>query len=310
MTLAQDPGLSGHPALRGLPEAIPLSGFSGATVALVPGRSHSFVRKAANLPEANAGLRDQARRQQILAGLLEGCAAVPRVLDMGESDGLFHFDMEFTPSRDAVNFLAHGSFDAVSAFADRVERLMERLALAPPVCTGPAALVPQTALVADKLAQIAARTGGRHAGDLAGLERALDRIGPLMPAPRATAAHGDLPFENILVDRNGGLWLIDTIGSPFDHYWVDWAKLFQDCEGLWHMHRGRPLARGVTWWLRQRFHAAATRMDPVWPARHYLLLGLTFARILPYARTPGDRDFVAGRVRDCGAAALAMIGET
>lgn len=310
MTLANDLGWLVHPALRNLTGVIPLSGFSGATVVLVPAHGYKFVRKAANLPEANDGLRDQALRQRILADLLEDCAAVPRVLDMGESDGLFHFDMEFTPSRDAVNFLANGSFDTVAAFSDRVERLMERLSQAPAVCTGPAPLLPQMALLTDKLAQIVGRTGGHYAEDIAGLEQALARIDQLIPNPRVTATHGDLTFENILVDRNGGLWLIDTIRSPFDHYWVDWAKLFQDCEGLWHMHRGRPLARGVTWWLRQRFHAAATRMDPIWPARHYLLLGLTFARILPYARTPEDRRFVAGRVRDCGVAALAMIGET
>ena len=103
-----------------------------------------------------------------------------------------------------------------------------------------------------------------------------------------TAVHGDLTFENILVGRGGQLWLIDAIDLPFHHYWLDWAKLFQECEGRWHAHRGRPISTSVTWWLRTRWMDAAARLAPEYPSRHYLLLGLTFARILPYALSDFD----------------------
>jgi len=299
---AMDLTVENHPALRMFCEIIPLSGFSGATVALVRDRGQPFVRKAANRLEANGALRDQAVRQQSLATLVDGCAGMPEVLDMGEHDGLFYFDMAFIPSRDAVNFLSNGTFDSVADFADRVERLMSRLAASAPVSEP--ALAPRKILLVEKLRQIADRTGAMHEDVLAPLVEAAARIEVLVADERPTAAHGDLTFENILVDRRGALWLIDTITSPFDHVWIDWSKLFQECEGLWHAHRGRPLARGVTWWLRQRFHAAATALDPAYPARHYILLGLTFARILPYARTDEDRAFVARRVAECGRAAL------
>ncbi|MCW2362155.1 MULTISPECIES: phosphotransferase [unclassified Sphingobium] len=294
--------LDSHPALRMFREVIPLSGFSGATVALVRDGGQPFVRKAANLVDANGSLRDQAVRQQALAGLVEGCAGMPEVLDMGEQDGLFYFDMAFIPSRDAVNFLSNGTFDNVADFADRVERLMSCLAVSVPVSQPP--LAPRKSLLVDKLQQIADKTGAMHEEALAPLVEAARRMDVLVADEKPTAAHGDLTFENILVDRRGALWLIDTITSPFDHVWIDWSKLFQECEGLWHAHRGRPLARGVTWWLRQRFHAAATALDPAYPARHYILLGLTFARILPYAKTDEDRAFVARRVAECGRAAL------
>jgi len=294
-----------HPALRSFREVIPLSGFSGATVALVRDRETPFVRKVSNRAEANAPLRDQAVRQKELAGLVEGCAAMPEVLDMGESEGFFYFDMAFIPSRDAINFLSNGTFDGVAEFAERVERLMERLAASPPV--GEAPLAPRKQLLVEKMAQIAERTGARHEDALAPLLDAVARMDRIVADETPTAVHGDLTFENILVDRRGALWLIDTIPSPFDHYMVDWSKLFQECEGLWHAHRGRPLARGVTWWLRQYFHDAATRLDPAYPTRHYILLGLTFARILPYAKTEEDRAFVSKRVLECGRAALERL---
>jgi hypothetical protein len=100
-----------------------------------------------------------------------------------------------------------------------------------------------------------------------------------------------------LVDRDGELWLIDAIDGPFTHYWLDLAKLFQECEGRWHAHRGRPIAASVIDHLRTRWMAAAERLDPGYRVVHYPLLALTFARILPYARTPEDIRFLEHRVR-------------
>ncbi len=293
---------SRHPALRKYRDTFLLSGFSGATVALVLDQEKPFVRKASNRQEGNVSLKEQALRQQELAKLVAGCASMPEVLDIGECEGLLYFDMPFIPSRDAVNFLSHGTFDSIMEFSDRLERLLERLASAPPVGDHP--LPPSKSLVVDKLEQIRERTSAQFASVLAPLQSAVDLLDDLVPGGHPTAAHGDLTFENILVDRTGGLWLIDTIPSPFDHYWIDWSKIFQECEGLWHAHRGRPLARGVTWWLRERMLGVATRLAPDYVSRHYILLGLTFARILPYAKTDADRAFVAKRVAECGQAAL------
>jgi hypothetical protein len=296
-----------HPALRGFHEVIPLSGFSGATVALVRDRPQPFVRKVSNRIENNAALREQATRQRALAAIVRGCADLPEVLDEGECEGAYYFDMQFIPSRDAINFLSHGSFDNVCEFATRIDLLMQRLANSAPV--GPAPLCPRKSLLDEKLSQIAQRVDARALEALEPLFAAALLLEQLNANETPTAVHGDLTFENILVDRRGQFWLIDTIPSPFDHYWIDWAKLFQECEGLWHAHRGRPLARGVTWWLRQRFHEAATRLDPTYPPRHYILLGLTFARILPYAHNEADRAFVAMRVKECGRAALSFFNQ-
>jgi hypothetical protein len=294
-----------HPALRQFQEVLLLTGFSGATVALVLDEARPFVRKVTNSREASAALKEQALRQQKLSELVAGCASVPEVLDIGEFDGLLYFDMAFIPSRDAVHFLSHGTFDGVSDFANRLERLMERLAGSSPIGTQP--LQPLKGLVADKLMQVRERTSRRCDLALAPLQEAVELLDVLVPGGGTTAAHGDLTFENILVDRSGGLWLIDTIPSPFDHYWIDWSKIFQECEGLWHAHRGRPLARGVTWWLRQRMFDAATRLSPAYASRHYVMLGLTFARILPYAKTESDFAFVEKRVAECGRAALEIL---
>ncbi|MCA1653852.1 MAG: phosphotransferase [Sphingomicrobium sp.] len=294
-----------HPAFASFARVLPLTGFSGAAIALLrDGNGPQFVRKAAATTAANAVLRRQAARQEWLRRALSDCAKVPEVRGEGEVDGLYYFDMEFVPSRDANAFIATAPFDELAGFADQVERLMSRLAESRLDDRGP---TPSLVPIERKLAEIAERTAGRFDDLLAPIRSAVERLGRYAEAPVRTVTHGDLTFENILVSARGELWLIDPIESPIDHYWFDWAKLFQDCEGRWHSHRGKPISLGVSWWLRNRWLAAAARIAPDYPARHYLLLALTFARILPYVRSEADEAFVTARVEAYGEAALQHV---
>ena len=289
-----------NPAFAGFGQVMPLVGFSGAAIALVRAAGGpQFVRKAAMAPANNAALRIQATRQTWLGDQLRGAAEVPEVLGEGEADGLYYFDMAFISSRDANAYLASASFGDVEEFAASVETLMRGLSERALPGASPPTLDP----LRTKLAEIDARTAHGFEALLGPIREALDRLDRFADTSVATVTHGDLTFENILVSAKRKLWLIDPIQSPIDHYWMDWAKLFQDCEGLWHLHRGKPLSVGVTRWLRNRWLQSAGALSPDYPARHYILLALTFARILPYARTADDIAFVTERVRGFGQAA-------
>jgi aminoglycoside phosphotransferase (APT) family kinase protein len=286
-------------AFAGFREVVPLSGFSGAFVALLrDDAGRLFVRKAAETADLNAKLRRQAERQAWLSGVLAGAAEAPAVEREGEADGLYWYDMAFAAGRDATSYLSTTSFEAVEEFAACIRAVVERLA-----ASAPEHPVAQTLseVLAGKLAEIDHRTEGRFAGLLAPLH---EGAGILRAELTPTATHGDLTFENIIVDRHRRLWLLDTIDSPLDHYWMDWSKLFQECEGRWHEHRRRSLSLSVSWGLRQRFFEIARGMDPRYPGLHYLLLGLTFARILPYARSEADIAFVSRRVAAFGERAI------
>jgi len=291
-----------HPAFADFDQVLPLSGFSGAAIALVKrGGSTQTVRKAAGSPDLNQALMKQALRQTWLRDRLDGAALVPEVLCDGEVDGLYFFEMAFVPSRDANAYLTTVPFHELEDFAASIERLMERLStLALPDSHRPPDLAP----LRSKLTEISARTSHRVDDLLQPLELTINRLASFADKNSATVTHGDLTFENILISARHDLWLIDPIESPIDHYWFDWAKLFQDCEGRWHLHRGKRLPLNVVRWLRHRWLDAAVRLSPDYASRHYLLLALTFARILPYARSERDLDFVRERVRAFGQAAL------
>lgn len=279
-----------HPAFAGEREVVPLSGFSGALIALLrDARGRSYVRKAAKTPADSTKLARQADRQTELGALLDGVARMPEVLRTGEADGCYWFDMTFVPGRDGIRYLSDASHIEFDSFTGQIGGIINRFAST----ADQASPIDVRSAIADKLLDIDRKTAGEFRHLLARLNFAASSIPQTLPR---TAAHGDLTLENLIVDRQDKLWLIDTIDSPFDHYWIDLSKLFQDCEGRWFKHRGRALSLGISWELRQRIFRAAQAMDARYPAFHYLLLSLTFARILPYSRTETDRTFVRRRV--------------
>lgn len=279
-----------HPAFAGRRELVPLSGFSGALIALLrDDEGRAFVRKAAETPQHSKRLKRQAERQAMLGALVRGVAHMPEVEREGESEGCYWFDMSFAPGRDAVTYLSEASHDQFDAFTRDICKIVDRLADS--TANGPAFMPGQA--IAAKFAEIDRKTDGQHAPLLGRLIAASSAMNfELQP----TAAHGDLTLENVIVGKDRKLWLIDTIDSPFDHVWIDLSKLFQDVEGRWFLHRGRTLSLGLSWELRQRLLRHASVMDSRYPAWHHLLLALTFARILPYARDDHDRTFIQGRV--------------
>lgn len=292
---AQRETLAAHPGFSSFQQVIPLAGFSGAAIALLrnPGGAQ-FVRKAAMTSEGNGALHAQASRQRWLRSRLAGAAEVPEIFDEDEVEGLYYFDMEFVPSRDANAFLATASLSDVQNFAASVEHLIRQLS----ECPSPTESAPTIQPLILKIAEIDTRTAGCFAALLEPLRDMIVASDFSTGTAHATVCHGDLTFENILVGAKHRLWLIDPIQSPLNHYWFDWSKLFQECEGHWYLHRRKPISTGVVHWLRNRWHRTAVELAPGYASWHYLLLALTFARILPYARTEADIGFVVGRVRE------------
>ena len=304
MTALPSNALENHPAFAFRKGVLPLTGFSGAAIALLrtPGGSQ-FVRKAAGVPADNYMMREQAARLSWLRNSLMGVAEVPEVLKEGEIEGLYYFDMEFVLSGDVNIFLRSAPFDEIKLFASRVEDLMVHMSSLDDKDATP----PSSKAFIDKLDQIESRTSGRFSNILMPIRDGFIQTEKILGSTQATIAHGDLTFENILVGAERRIWLIDSIQPPIDHYWMDWSKLFQECEGRWYRHRGKHLSAGITHWLRNRWLKTATEISPDYLALHHLLLALTFARILPYAKSENDTRFVAERVNAFGSAALRSL---
>jgi len=280
-----------HPAFRHCGDFVLLSGFSGALIGLLlPHGGIRRVRKASATPEDSAKLRGQAKRQRQMSKLLAGVAAVPEILNEGSAEGCYWFDMEYVVGTDAVRYLELGSSERVEKLFGQIAAILDAHA---GVSLHAAPVIHLAEIVAGKLDEIDSRTGAMHR---AATDLIRARLSDVSVDLTPNFAHGDLTLENILVDRRQRLWLIDTIDSPCDHYWIDLAKLFQDIEGRWFQRCGRSLSLGVTWTLRKRLMRHAVALDQRYERAHPTLLALTFARILPYCQTEADRDFVLGKL--------------
>ncbi|MBI2596900.1 hypothetical protein HYW41_01975 [Candidatus Daviesbacteria bacterium] len=100
-----------------------------------------------------------------------------------------------------------------------------------------------------------------------------------------TLCHGDLSFENIIVDKKDNIWLIDCIGTFYPHYWTDLSKLFQDIEGEWYSlkHKVKPdrfKNKQLTNYLKKRIN----EFDKDYIKSHNFFMAMIFLRILPYLK--------------------------
>ncbi len=270
-----------------------LSGLSGARVLLMTTDDrHWFVRKIASDAAGSARLRGQMTKQIALAATTD-VVATPRVLEHGEIDGRFYFDMEFVRGTDGVSYLRRATYAQVEALSDRFCRYLETVAAQAPDHASSGSLFEA---LFGKLCEVQQRTSLIDDATLAALFMSLERLRARTAGLATTRCHGDLTLENIVVDDRGQVWLLDLLDAPFEHYWQDLAKLHQDLAGGWYLRSHPPIARYVLDYVSRRLLAAATQLDPSYVEIHPVLLACTFVRILPYVRTPEEQQFVKQRI--------------
>ena len=283
--------MSGDPLVAKARHHRRLSGLSQAVVYLLTEDGTTwFVRKGAVDADSSARLRRQMGKQISFSEQMAGIVRTPAVLAEGTVDDRYYFDMEFISGTDGASFLRQGSIPDVRGFAGTL-----RDYLAAAASLGSDAHVDPYAVLHERVSEVQART---QALDDALYERLIDLLEPLRqigPIPE-TLCHGDLTLENMLVDRRGGIWLVDLLDSPIEHYWQDVAKLHQDLSGGWYLRRVAPISRSVLSFVSRAVLDTANACDPSYALVHRALLACTFVRILPYARVEADRRMILDRV--------------
>lgn len=267
-----------------------LSGMSGCDVHLA---SHDgttwFVRKVAGTPALSPRLRAQALKQRsaVAAG---GPLSVPEIIDEGEAEGRYWFDMPFVVGVDGATYLRRAPLDAVDRLATLLTDHLVTVAAQP--LAGPA--VDLSVVYGDRIERaISAQDVERD------LQRRIRSVVESLrgASVRPTACHGDLTLENIIVGPDERVWVVDVSDPPVEHWWQDVAKLHQDLTGEWYRRRLPAIAPSVVRHVRRRVLDAAIGIDAGYEGVHDALVLLTFVRVLPYAVTADARDFVLSKLR-------------
>ena len=109
-----------------------------------------------------------------------------------------------------------------------------------------------------------------------------------------TACHGDLAFDNIIVDEDGKWWLIDPILHDFDGWMWDVAKVLQSTYIDWPAIRSGTIRPGymLSWdeklWRIMDAFLFVLEMKEEQDIDMYL--AVTLARIIPYAKTVEQKE--------------------
>jgi thiamine kinase-like enzyme len=275
---------------------IQLSGFSGAKVWLIrEGDDLPFIRKISATPGGNMRLHEQAVKQRLMSGLLNGCATTPPILAEGnDENGLYYFDMQYVRGLDGISFLRSASLPKIAHFVGQLCECLQRLAsLQDPVLR----FSPRQNALA-KCADILASIPPEGSAATRAVSRLIDilHMAPMPDEFPVTACHGDMTLENIVVSEAGDIVFIDLLDTFFNHWMADIAKLDQDLKAGWYMRKSQPLPVGVTAFVRRALAEFSRTQFDAAPEMVSVLVCVHLARILPYTRTAEDRQFVLGRL--------------
>lgn len=270
-----------------------LNGFSGACLEILSGRTSLRVRKHASSPAGSARLRRQMEKQMAFAGLGTSLRT-PEILECGETDGCFYFDMEYVPGLDGHRFLEKCNPADLRRFTTQITFFLEEAVALPTISQGSCANLFIASV--EKLLEVHAKNVGLDHVLVGRLLLGLDQVKTLaLDTPGF--CHGDFTLENIIVDEHGCLWLVDFLDSTFEHPVQDYVKLSQDLLGGWFEMKNRIISPAIQCYLHENISAKISALNPAYSSMESILLALNFCRILPYARSPREREFVLKRIQ-------------
>lgn len=275
----------------GIKRITPLVGYSGCSLFLCWHKAGYFVRKYSKSRDFNPRLMKQMEKQEYLFQRNKRSEYwVPRILRTGNERGLFFFDMEYIAGENVFHYAQHRSYADIDRIMKNIFNIVvdfshEKGSSRSNIYEGTRQKV-EAILASVKL-------GSRIQ------EKILAKIKLLahVEFPKSLC-HGDFTLENIIVGRNGALYLIDMLDSYYDSYWFDLGKLHQDFEmngsltsvfGL-----NKPLSKIK--FMCEKLTTFCAEFSPDYLKVHHLVMMLVFLRILPYAKNKGKFNRILERV--------------
>jgi thiamine kinase-like enzyme len=272
-----------------------LNGYSGARLYLMKKGSTWFVRKISQDITSNNRLQVQCAKQRNWANLPDRIIQCPKIYGDGFWEGLYFFDMEFIQGLDGVSFLASADNDDIKRFC---EKILDNFRFTSKISVSQNSVPPDflPSLYFYKLISIFDKS--HYEFPLALQAKLFLRLKEFIGIGNidSTLCHGDFTLENLIISNDGEIYACDFLDSPFEHYWQDIAKFFQDIEGGWYLRKSPPISRYVLSYIKHRIYAYIGENAPPYLKVHPVLMAINFARIIPYAQNQEDYNFIISRV--------------
>lgn len=275
----------------GIKRVAPLVGYSGCPLFLCRHRAGYFVRKYSKSRDFNPRLIRQMEKQEYLFHRdKRSDYLVPRVLRAGNERGLFFFDMEYIAGENVFHYAQHRSY----ADIDRIMRNIFNVVVdfSREKVSGRSNIYEGTRQKVESILA-SVKLGSRIQENILAKIKGFSHLE--FPG---SLCHGDFTLENIIVGRNGSIYLIDMLDNYYDSYWFDLGKLHQDFEMNGSLNSVFGLSKPFSKikFMCEKLTAFCAEFAPDYLKAHHLVMMLVFLRILPYAKDEGKFNRILERV--------------
>lgn len=195
-----------------------VSGNSGCKVEVYESDVRTFVRKTSSNVDYN--VRMKAQVEKLIKIRSNEVVTAPQIYNVAyNKDGLFFYDMEFIRGKSFASFILSAPWNSISNVFDKIlgfidDCMSSRGKPTTLLCVGnKIASLAHLGVVSDDLYEYLLKNNFGYVNE--------------------TFSHGDLSFENIIVDQDENVYLIDALNSYIPNYFCDISKLLTELLGNW-----------------------------------------------------------------------------
>lgn len=276
-------------------DIIRLDGYSGYDVLLYRSDNRGpIVRKKARVASQNKRLKEQYKKHLFFMRQAAGVYLVPEVLNVSSGGPLFFYDYRYIEGVTLIHFIERSSAEEIRCVLDKLVDVMIHFARSPVYFES---LNPSETFLRSIRNKIESNAE-KCSLDIKIRNRLL-RFLAGMPDPLVrTFCHGDLSFDNIIIDKERRLWLIDFLDLFYPHYWFDISKVFQDIDGKWYeLKHNIRLPHNKLAYMHEYLLNRIREFDSCYETHHNFLLAIAFLRILPYAKSEDQKRIIQEKIR-------------
>lgn len=271
-----------------------LSGNSGSDVLLYRDQyGHFLVKKQSKNSTQSNRLLQQYKKHIFLSRLQNEFFKIPCIVKKGFKDGLFFYEYRYIDGVDLIHYLQKEEAEDMMRVINKLFRIIEDFSKKEIYFETEYESIAFTKAFEDKITINSATVNlpRQLKNKLLQLSKRMNSIN------KKTLCHGDLTFDNIIIDKDKNLWLIDCLGGFYPHYWLDIIRLFQDTEGEWYKikHKMKIDEKKVAD-LNQYVKSKVNELDKEYVKNHNFFMAVTFLRIMPYMKTALDKKKILRKI--------------
>jgi len=250
-------------------------GYSGCKIYLCEDNGKSFVRKYSKDIAYNLRLENQMKKQKMLYDRCE--MNIPKIIGNGIEKGISFFDMDYVDGENALVYFSKASLEEIEEVLNKVFASINNLKKESVENKNNIydASLEKFKEITEKI-KLEPKLTGELFEKLA-LLKEVD-----LPS---SLCHGDMTFDNILVDRNKNIFFIDLLDNYYSSHWFDIATLFQNIEKDHYktFYPNMHISAEKKEFILKQLNSLCQKNDKDYLKVHNTLMMLKFLRILPYA---------------------------